>query len=163
MTSATAPRFHRDKLNVFPSPQDMKRVSHALRSVGRKVALVPTMGALHDGHLELIRRAKRLPNIVVGVSIFVNPLQFSEGEDFEAYPRSLSEDLAKLTEAGVQFAFSPATTDLYRDNAAVTIHPGLLGEELEGAHRPNHFSGVLTIVSKLLNIVRPDFAFFGEK
>jgi pantoate--beta-alanine ligase len=121
------------------------------------------MGALHAGHLELIRRAKRLPNIVVGVSIFVNPLQFGEGEDFRAYPRTLEADLAKLTEAGVDFAFIPTETDLYTANAAVTVHPGSLGQDLEGAHRPGHFEGVLTVVAKLLNIIRPDFAFFGEK
>jgi pantoate--beta-alanine ligase len=100
---------------------------------------------------------------VVGVSIFVNPLQFAEGEDFTAYPRPLAEDLAKLAEAGVEFAFTPTATDLYAETAATTVRPGPLGDELEGLHRPDHFTGVLTVVSKLLNIVRPDFAFFGEK
>jgi pantoate--beta-alanine ligase len=141
----------------------MHRVTGALRAVGRKVALVPTMGALHAGHLELLRRAKRLPNIVVAASIFVNPLQFGEGEDFDAYPRPLEDDLLALTEAGIELAFIPKAGDLYADGAAVTVHPGPLGDELEGAVRPGHFAGVLTVVAKLLNIVQPNFAFFGEK
>ncbi|KAA9154954.1 pantoate--beta-alanine ligase [Amycolatopsis acidicola] len=157
------PKFTRGQLNVFQTPDDVSRVTAALHSVGRKVALVPTMGALHAGHLELIRRAKRLPNTVVGASIFVNPLQFGEGEDFDAYPRPLERDLDKLTEAGVELAFVPKAGDLYLEGHAVTVHPGPLGDELEGVHRPGHFAGMLTVVNKLLNIVRPDYAFFGEK
>jgi pantoate--beta-alanine ligase len=159
----TSPKFTRHTLNTFQPPDDVHRVTGALRAVGRKVALVPTMGALHAGHLELLRRAKRLPNIVVAASIFVNPLQFGEGEDFDAYPRPLDDDLAKLSEAGVELAFTPKASDLYAEGAAVTVHPGPLGDELEGAVRPGHFAGVLTVVAKLLNIVRPDYAFFGEK
>jgi pantoate--beta-alanine ligase len=159
----TSPKFTRHTLNTFQPPDDVHRVTGALRAVGRKVALVPTMGALHAGHLELLRRAKRLPNIVVAASIFVNPLQFGEGEDFDAYPRPLDDDLAKLDEAGVELAFTPKASDLYAEGAAVTVHPGPLGDELEGAVRPGHFAGVLTVVAKLLNIVRPDYAFFGEK
>jgi len=162
----TSPKFTRHTLNTFQragDPVDVVRVTGALRTVGRKVALVPTMGALHAGHLELLRRAKRLPNIVVAASIFVNPLQFGEGEDFDAYPRPLDDDLAKLSEAGVELAFTPKASDLYAEGATVTVHPGPLGDELEGAVRPGHFAGVLTVVAKLLNIVRPDYAFFGEK
>ena len=159
----TSPKFTRGALNTFQPPEDMHRVTGALRAVGRKVALVPTMGALHAGHLELLRRAKRLPNIVVAASIFVNPLQFGEGEDFDAYPRPLEDDLLALTEAGIELAFIPKAGDLYADGAAVTVHPGPLGDELEGAVRPGHFAGVLTVVAKLLNIVQPNFAFFGEK
>jgi len=159
----TSPKFTRHTLNTFQPPDDIHRVTGALRTVGRKVALVPTMGALHAGHLELLRRAKRLPNIVVAASIFVNPLQFGEGEDFDAYPRPLDDDLAKLSEAGVELAFTPKASDLYAEGATVTVHPGPLGDELEGAVRPGHFAGVLTVVAKLLNIVRPDYAFFGEK
>ncbi|HVV12343.1 pantoate--beta-alanine ligase [Amycolatopsis sp.] len=157
------PKFTRGQLNVFQTPDDVSRVAAALHSVGRKVALVPTMGALHAGHLELLRRAKRLPNTVVGASIFVNPLQFGEGEDFESYPRPLDRDLEKLAEAGVDLAFVPKADDLYLPGRAVTVHPGPLGDELEGAHRPGHFSGMLTVVNKLFNIIRPDYAFFGEK
>ena len=159
----TSPKFTRGTLNTFQPPEDMHRVTGALRAVGRKVALVPTMGALHAGHLELLRRAKRLPNIVVAASIFVNPLQFGEGEDFDAYPRPLEDDLLALMEAGIELAFIPKAGDLYADGAAVTVHPGPLGDELEGAVRPGHFAGVLTVVAKLLNIVQPNFAFFGEK
>ena len=159
----TSPKFTRGTLNTFQPPEDMHRVTGALGAVGRKVALVPTMGALHAGHLELLRRAKRLPNIVVAASIFVNPLQFGEGEDFDAYPRPLEDDLLALMEAGIELAFIPKAGDLYADGAAVTVHPGPLGDELEGAVRPGHFAGVLTVVAKLLNIVQPNFAFFGEK
>jgi pantoate--beta-alanine ligase len=159
----TTPKFQRGTLNTFQPPEHISQVSHALRAVGRKVALVPTMGALHDGHRELLRRAKRLPNIVVAASIFVNPLQFGEGEDFEAYPRPLEVDLATLSDAGVELAFTPKASDLYTEGAAVTVHPGPLGDELEGAVRPGHFAGVLTVVAKLFNLVRPDYAFFGEK
>ncbi|SFK60784.1 pantoate--beta-alanine ligase [Amycolatopsis sacchari] len=157
------PKFTRGQLNTFQTPDDVARVSAALHSVGRKVALVPTMGALHAGHRELLRRAKRLPNTVVAASIFVNPLQFGEGEDFEAYPRPLDRDLEVLTDAGVELAFVPKAGDLYAEGHAVTVQPGPLGDELEGAARPGHFAGVLTVVSKLFNIVRPDYAFFGEK
>jgi pantoate--beta-alanine ligase len=159
----TTPKFSRGTLNAFASPEHVSQVSRALRGVGRKVALVPTMGALHAGHRELIRRAKRLPNTVVATSIFVNPLQFGAGEDFEAYPRPLEADLDVLREDGVEIAFTPSADALYADGAAVTVHPGPLGDELEGAVRPGHFAGVLTVVAKLFNLVRPDYAFFGEK
>jgi len=158
------PKFTRNELNVFRLPSDVSKVTGALRGVGRNIALVPTMGALHAGHKELIRRAKRLPNTIVAVSIFVNPLQFGEGEDFEAYPRTLDHDLATLQELGVELAFTPETVDLYGESGvAVTLDPGPLGAELEGEMRPGHFGGMLTVVAKLLNIVRPHYAFFGEK
>ncbi|PXY31165.1 pantoate--beta-alanine ligase [Prauserella muralis] len=159
----TAPQFTRGTLNVYRAPADVTKVTSALRAVGRNVALVPTMGALHAGHRELLRRAKRLPNTIVAASIFVNPLQFGEGEDFEAYPRPLERDLDVLRELGVEIAFTPEASQLYEDGAAVTVHPGPLGDELEGASRPGHFTGVLTVVAKLFNVVRPHYALFGEK
>jgi pantoate--beta-alanine ligase len=159
----TTPKFSRGTLNAFASPEHVSQVSRALHGVGRKLALVPTMGALHAGHRELIRRAKRLPNAVVATSIFVNPLQFGAGEDFEAYPRPLEADLDILREDGVEIAFTPSADALYAEGAAVTVHPGPLGDELEGAARPGHFAGVLTVVAKLFNLLRPDYAFFGEK
>jgi pantoate--beta-alanine ligase len=163
MISPPTPKFTRGELNTFRSPAEVTKVSNALRAVGRKIALVPTMGALHAGHLELLRRAKRLPNTVVAASIFVNPLQFGAGEDFDSYPRSLERDLEVLAGAGVEVAFVPQVDDLYAGDASVTVQPGPLGDELEGAARPGHFAGVLTVVAKLFNIVQPHYALFGEK
>ena len=125
--------------------------------------LVPTMGALHDGHLTLVRTAKRVPGSVVVVSIFVNPLQFGANEDLDKYPKTLDDDLAKLRAEGVEIAFTPTAAQMYPDGPRTSVHPGPLGAELEGASRPTHFAGVLTIVLKLLQIVRPDRALFGEK
>jgi pantoate--beta-alanine ligase len=150
-------------LTVHSGVERLGRVTRALRAAGRKVALVPTMGALHEGHRELIRRARRLPGTVVVVSIFVNPLQFGKNEDIDRYPRQLEADLEVLREEGVELAFTPGVEDLYPDEPQITVHPGPLGDELEGATRPGHFGGVLTVVAKLFNIVRPDLAFFGEK
>lgn len=156
-------QFTRDELNVYRTPRDVADVTRALRATGRRVVLVPTMGALHEGHLTLIRHAKRVQGAVVVVSIFVNPLQFGAGEDLDAYPRTLDDDLAALRGEGVEIAFTPTVTDMYPDGTRTSVHPGPLGEELEGATRPGHFAGVLTVVCKLLQIVRPDRAFFGEK
>jgi len=125
--------------------------------------LVPTMGALHDGHLALVRAAKRVTGAVVVVSIFVNPLQFGAGEDLDAYPRPLDDDLAALRAEGVEVAFTPTAADMYADGPRTTVLPGPLGSELEGRSRPTHFAGMLTVVLKLLQIVGPDRAFFGEK
>jgi pantoate--beta-alanine ligase len=151
------------QLTVHSSPDKLGRVTRALRTAGRKVVLVPTMGALHEGHLELIRRGKRLAGTVVVVSIFVNPLQFGANEDIDRYPRPLEADLDKLRAEGVELAFTPGVEDMYPETPQITVHPGPLGDELEGAVRKGHFAGVLTVVAKLFNIVRPDLAFFGEK
>ncbi|MFB9906189.1 pantoate--beta-alanine ligase [Allokutzneria oryzae] len=161
MTST--PSFTRDELTVHTDPAELGKVTRALRGVGRRIALVPTMGALHDGHLELIKRARRVPNTVTVVSIFVNPLQFGPNEDLAKYPRTMDADLEKCREAGVELVLAPAVEAIYGDDPQVTVHPGPLGEELEGAVRPGHFAGVLTVVAKLFNIVRPDYSFFGEK
>ena len=157
------PQFTAGDLNVYSSPRDVSDVTRALRATGRRVMLVPTMGALHEGHLSLIRAAKRVQGAVVVVSIFVNPLQFGAGEDLDAYPRPLDDDLAALRAEGVEIAFTPTAADMYPDGRRTSVHPGPLGAELEGASRPTHFAGVLTVVLKLLQIVRPDRAFFGEK
>jgi pantoate--beta-alanine ligase len=152
------------QLTVHGEPARLTELSGTLRAAGRKVALVPTMGALHDGHLELVRHARRAPGAtVVAVSIFVNPLQFGPGEDLDRYPRSLEADLDKCRAAGVELVFTPTATAMYGENAQVTVHPGPLGDELEGAVRPGHFAGVLTVVTKLFGIVRPQLAYFGEK
>ena len=131
--------------------------------VAGSLALVPTMGALHDGHAELIRYAGTLAD-AVAVSLFVNPLQFGPAEDLDRYPRTLERDLELLDRLGVGLVFAPGATEMYPDGRpAVTVDPGPLGGVLEGASRPGHFAGVLTVVTKLLGLVRPDVAVFGEK
>lgn len=163
MTVKKTPKFNVGELNVYSRPSDVAAVTRALRATGRRVMLVPTMGALHEGHLTLIRAANRVPGAVVVVSIFVNPLQFGAGEDLDGYPRTLDDDLAALREEGVQIAFTPTAADMYPDGTRTSVQPGPIGAELEGASRPGHFAGVLTVVLKLLQIVGPDRAYFGEK
>ncbi len=162
MTNAS-PKFVAGQLNTYNSPADAAAVSRALRMAGRRVVLVPTMGALHDGHLTLVRMAKRVPGSVVAVSIFVNPLQFGPGEDLDAYPRTLDADVERLRSEGVELLFAPTAAAMYPDGPRTSVHPGPLGAELEGAARPTHFAGMLTVVLKLLDIIRPDQAYFGEK
>jgi pantoate--beta-alanine ligase len=157
------PKFDAGELNVYGRPQDVADVTRALRATGRRVMLVPTMGALHDGHLALVRAAKRVPGTAVAVSIFVNPLQFGAGEDLDAYPRTLDDDIAMLRTEGVELVFAPTAAEMYPEGPRTTVLPGPLGGELEGHSRPTHFAGMLTVVLKLLQIVRPDRAFFGEK
>jgi pantoate--beta-alanine ligase len=159
----SAPTFAAGGLNVYARPDEVARVTGALRSTGRRVMLVPTMGALHQGHLALMRAARKVPGAVVVVSIFVNPLQFGAGEDLDAYPRTLDDDLALLRTEGVEMAFTPTAAAMYPDGPRTAVHPGALGADLEGAARPTHFAGMLTVVCKLLSIVRPDRVFFGEK
>ena len=127
------------------------------------VGLVPTMGALHAGHRANIAQARQVCESVI-VTIFVNPLQFAPTEDLAVYPRTLDDDLAMCEQAGVDVIWAPSAADVYPDGTAqVRVDPGPLGRELEGAIRPEHFSGVLTVVAKLLNLTRPALAFFGEK
>ncbi len=127
------------------------------------VALVPTMGALHEGHRTLVRAARERAGGVV-VSVFVNPTQFGPGEDLDRYPRTWDADLAALTEEGADVVFHPAVDEVYPPGAlGVTVDPGPLGSVLEGAVRPGHFAGVLTVVAKLFGLARPDLAVFGEK
>ena len=161
--SNKGPQFSAGQLNVYPTPHAVAEVTRALRHTGRRVMLVPTMGALHEGHIALVRAARKVPGAVVVVSIFVNPLQFGAGEDLDAYPRTLDADLELLTGEGVEVVFTPTPAVMYPDGPRTTVHPGPLGSELEGASRPGHFAGMLTVVLKLLQIVRPDRAFFGEK
>jgi pantoate--beta-alanine ligase len=164
----TAPRtvggYAGGELTVHRTPADIAAVTRALRGAGRRVLLVPTMGALHEGHRELIRHARRVPgSTVIAVSIFVNPLQFGAGEDLARYPRPLEADLEACRAEGVELVFTPGVEDMYPAGADTTVTPGPLAGELEGAVRPGHFAGVLTVVSKLFHIVAPDVAFFGEK
>lgn len=132
------------------------------REENRTIGLVPTMGALHEGHLSLIHEGRAMCDVVV-VSIFVNPAQFGPGEDFEAYPRDLIADSNLLSEYNVNYLFAPAIEEIYPPGFSTFVTVEGLSEELEGASRPGHFRGVATVVAALFNIVRPNFAFFGQK
>lgn len=136
--------------------------SHLHSPVKRLIGFVPTMGALHAGHLKLVEQA-RADNEIVVASIFVNPLQFGQNEDFAKYPRDLGRDSAMLEAAGVDFLFAPAVTDIYPRPMQTIVDVPELGNQLEGEKRPGHFAGVATVVTKLFNIVAPDRAYFGEK
>jgi pantoate--beta-alanine ligase len=145
---------------VAESVADLRRLRDALTG---PVALVPTMGALHEGHRSLVRAARERAASVV-VSVFVNPTQFGPGEDFDRYPRTWDADLAAVAEEGADLVFHPGVDDVYPGGAlGVTVDPGPLGGVLEGAVRPGHFAGVLTVVAKLFGLVRPDLGVFGEK
>jgi pantoate--beta-alanine ligase len=136
------------------------------RARGERVALVPTMGALHPGHASLLTSARRAVGAdgAVVVSVFVNPLQFGAGEDLDRYPRTFEADLAVCAEQGADVVFAPLLEEVYPGgDPEVTVDPGPVGSRLEGATRPGHFRGVLTVVAKLFGLVRPDVAVFGEK
>ncbi|MDQ4011582.1 MAG: pantoate--beta-alanine ligase [Actinomycetota bacterium] len=150
-------------LTVHEDPAALTAVTRALRRTGRSVALVPTMGALHAGHRELIRAARLTPAVSTVVSIFVNPLQFGSQQDLDCYPRQLDADLAMCREEGVDLVFAPGAEAMSPPGSDTTVTPGALGAELEGASRPGHFIAVLTVVAKLFGIVGPGRAFFGEK
>jgi pantoate--beta-alanine ligase len=142
---------------------EMRHVIAGARTKDQSIAFVPTMGALHEGHLTLVDEAKRVADKVV-MSIFVNPLQFAPNEDFARYPRTLEEDAQMAAKRGVDFLFTPTKEDIYPEYAPVVmVHPGSVGKEWEGAVRPHHFEGVLTVVAKLFHIVTPDVAVFGQK
>ena len=132
------------------------------RGDGRTIGLVPTMGAFHDGHLSLIRAARQNCDEVV-VWLFVNPTQFNEAADLDAYPRNEAEDAALAAEEGVDVLFAPSVDEVYPAGFATTVTVTGLGDTLEGAHRPGHFAGVATVVTKMLNMVAPDVAYFGAK
>ena len=143
--------------------QRMSSVARKIRrEQDRTIGLVPTMGALHEGHLSLVREARRMCDVVV-VSVFVNPAQFGPGEDYEHYPRDLTKDTALLTDYNVDYIFAPTVEEIYPKGFATYVTVDGLSEQLEGASRPGHFRGVATVVTVLLNTVRPDFAFFGQK
>ncbi|MEY4424382.1 MAG: hypothetical protein RJB56_9 [Actinomycetota bacterium] len=146
---------------------ELKAAIDQAKAAGKRIAFVPTMGALHAGHLSLIARAQERADFVV-VSIFVNPLQFGAGEDFEKYPRTIDADSERLAEAGADLLFAPTVDVIYPDSAPgqapkATKSAGAVGEILEGAVRPGHFDGMLTVVARLFDLVQPDIAVFGAK
>ena len=146
-------------ITVARSREELAAARAGLRG---RVAVVMTMGALHDGHVALLRAARAQADAVV-LTVFVNPLQFGPGEDLDRYPRTLEADLALAAAEGVDLVFAPTPDVVYPAEPLVRVTAGPLGEVLEGAHRPGHFDGVLTVVLKLLHLVRPDVALFGEK
>ncbi|MEZ5216734.1 MAG: pantoate--beta-alanine ligase [Ilumatobacteraceae bacterium] len=148
--------------DVLVTPETMQAWSAQQRLAGRRVSFVPTMGALHDGHLELVRQARRHGDAVV-VSIFVNPLQFDRPDDFDAYPRPIDADVEACHRAGVDAVYAPVASTMYPPGFQTTVVPGALAEPMEGGGRPGHFAGVTTVVTKLFNAVRPDVALFGQK
>lgn len=150
------------RVESIASKNSMRSAVATLKRLGKTIALVPTMGALHEGHLALVRAAAERADVVV-VSVFVNPLQFGVGEDFDRYPRKLDADRDQLRALGVDFLFSPSVEEMYGAGTQTTVVPGGVADRWEGERRPGHFEGVATVVMKLLNIVRPDLAFFGEK
>src|SRR2546423_12078439 len=151
------------KMKFVETISEMRLVVADVRATDQSVAFVPTMGALHEGHLKLVDEAKRVADVVV-MSIFVNQLQFGPGEDFARSPRTLEDDSRLASERGVDFLFTPRAEEMYPEHAPVImVHPGSIGKEWEGAVRPHHFEGVLTVVAKLFHIVMPDVAVFGQK
>ena len=150
-------------MEIINRRQRMSSVARKIRrEQDRTVGLVPTMGALHEGHLSLVREARRMCDVVV-VSVFVNPTQFGPGEDFEHYPRDLTKDTALLGDYNVDYIFAPTIEEIYPKGFSTYVNVEGLSEQFEGASRPGHFRGVATVVTILLNTVRPDFAFFGQK
>lgn len=149
-------------MKVVKGVSDMKALSRSLKREGKTIAFVPTMGALHDGHLSLMAEGKKLADVLVS-SVFVNPTQFGPNEDYKKYMRDTEGDLARMRHAGVDVAFFPEPEEIYPPGAQTYVEVTELQKPLCGASRPGHFRGVATVVLKLFNIVKPDFAIFGKK
>ena len=149
-------------MKIIDSPDEMQRFSRNVRHSGKRLGFVPTMGALHAGHLSLVKTARGQADCVAA-SIFVNPLQFGPNEDFSKYPRTFDRDCQLLEAEKVDVLFAPNVQAMYPGGAKTTVEVAELSERLDGKSRPGHFKGVTTVVSKLLNIVQPDVAFFGQK
>jgi pantoate--beta-alanine ligase len=149
-------------MEIINRRQRMASLTRKLRRENKTIGLVPTMGALHEGHLSLIREARQMSDVVI-VSIFVNPTQFGKNEDYDKYPRDLTGDTAILTDYNIDYIFAPNADEIYPPGYSTFVYVEGLSEIYEGAIRPGHFRGVSTIVSILFNTIRPDFAFFGQK
>ncbi|MGQ9462110.1 MAG: pantoate--beta-alanine ligase [Candidatus Fervidibacter sp.] len=149
-------------MEVISKPEEMQRLSLKLRSEGKTIGFVPTMGYFHEGHLSLMRKARQECDVVV-VSIYVNPLQFGPREDFNRYPRDIERDLKMAESVGVDIVFAPTDEEMYPEGYQTFVEVTELTRGLEGLHRPGHFRGVTTVVAKLFNIVLPYKAYFGEK
>ena len=156
------PSLRATTLRQVETIAEMKAACRSVTREGKTLGLVPTMGALHEGHLSLVRAATTQCD-VVAASIFVNPLQFGPTEDFEKYPRSLERDAKLLERAGVTLLFVPSVAEMYPPGATTYVDVGDLSSKLDGGSRPGHFRGVATVVNKLFEIVRPDRAYFGQK
>jgi len=150
------------KIKVIKKIHKMQTLSEQFRKKGKKIVFVPTMGALHEGHLKLLKRGRRMGDLLV-MSLFVNPQQFNQREDFEKYPKNETEDLILAKEEGVDVVFIPGAEDMYPEGYDTYVEVQELGQNLCGAFRPGHFKGVATVVMKLFNIVKPHVAVFGEK
>lgn len=149
-------------MEIINRRQRMASLARKLRRENKTIGFVPTMGALHEGHLSLVREARQMCDIVI-VSIFVNPTQFGAGEDFEKYPRDLTADAALLAEYHVDYVFAPCTEEIYPEGFRTYVDVEGFSNKLEGEIRPGHFRGVATVVTILFNTIRPDYAFFGQK
>lgn len=149
-------------MEIIRIPKIMREITRELRAKGKSIGFVPTMGALHEGHLSLIRRAKQ-DNDVTVVSIFVNPVQFAPGEDYEKYPRDLEGDREKLEKLEIDYLFYPDVASFYPEGYSTYVTVEGLSDKLCGRFRPGHFRGVATVVCKLFNIIRPSKAYFGQK
>jgi pantoate--beta-alanine ligase len=149
-------------MRVEPQPEVIQFIVSEAKRAGQSVGIVPTMGALHAGHVSLIEAARTECDFVV-VTIFVNPTQFAPGEDFEKYPRTLDDDLRQCEQAGADVVFTPEAATMYGTDAQTVVRVSQLTQYLEGAQRPTHFEGVTTVVAKLFNITLPDRAYFGQK
>ncbi|HET6511997.1 MAG TPA: pantoate--beta-alanine ligase [Candidatus Kapabacteria bacterium] len=149
-------------MRTITTIKEMRAAIAALRGAEKTIGFVPTMGALHDGHLSLVDLSKKNTDATV-VSIFVNPTQFAPGEDFEKYPRNVEDDARMLIDKDVEFLFLPTAKEIYPEGASTSVHVSGITSEFEGAIRPDHFDGVATVVTLLFNIVQPHFAYFGQK
>lgn len=149
-------------MNTFSTIAELTAAIEKAKAAGKSIGLVPTMGALHEGHLSLVERARK-ENDIVAVSVFVNPIQFNNKEDLAKYPRTVENDLVLLEKAGTDIAFTPSVEEMYPEPVTTVYHFGPIEEVMEGPRRPGHFSGVAVVVRRLFELTQPDRAYFGEK